>query len=119
MVVAWFLKRFAGGPGSSGLFAYLSRRDDNKTRIELEKARGAVVKDIIGQLPDGAVFRESTGNGWREIYMPPSQASPLFFFRADDHEPEQDPIMPTEFSARPPKALNSDDEAEEEDSPQQ
>ena len=54
-----------------GLFSYLSGRDHNRTRIELEKARQAATADLLDHLPCGAIFRESTADGWREVWMPP------------------------------------------------
>jgi hypothetical protein len=63
---------------SDFFFAYLTSKDQNKSRIELEKARQAAAANLIDHLPDGAVFRESTADGCREIWMPPLRALPLF-----------------------------------------
>jgi hypothetical protein len=90
MSLMWSLKRLSG-PKDAGLFAYLTSRNQNKSRIELEKARQAAATDLIDHLPDGAVFRESTADGWREIWMPPMQAPPLFFLPADSGESPQYP----------------------------
>jgi len=65
MSLMWFLKRLVGPKG--GLFAYLTSRDQNKSRIELEKARQAAATDLIDHLPDRAVFRERTAAGWRDL----------------------------------------------------
>jgi hypothetical protein len=85
----WFLKRLVD-PKSAGFFAYLTSRDQNKSRIELEKARQAAAADLIDHLPDGAVFRESTTDGWREIWMPPLRALPLFVISRDSSKSIQD-----------------------------
>jgi hypothetical protein len=58
MSLMWFLKQLAG-PKSSGFFAYLISRNQNKSRIELEKARQETATDLIDRLPDGAVYREA------------------------------------------------------------
>jgi hypothetical protein len=107
-----FVKRLVSGTGSGGLFAYLARRNDNETRIQLEATRQATAKDLISSLRDGAVLRESTSDGWRlEIWMPPQQVAPLLILETDSRQPEQDPPKPTEFSAEHPKALDQDDAA--------
>ena len=105
MSLMWFLKRL-GGPTGAGLFAYLTSRNQNKSRIELEKARQVAATDLIDHLPDGAVFRESTADGWREIWMPPLQAPPLFALPADSGEFTQDASTLGELLAQNPKALN-------------
>jgi hypothetical protein len=79
----WFLKRLTGGPKNFGLFAYLTVRNQNKSRVELEKARQAAAADLIDHLPNGAVFRERTPDGSREIWMPPLQPHPLIVYPAD------------------------------------
>ena len=76
MALRWFLKRLARGAQDTGLWGYLASRDQNKSRIELERVRVAGTKELIDHLPNGAVYREGTPDGWREIQMPP--ASQLF-----------------------------------------
>jgi 2-C-methyl-D-erythritol 4-phosphate cytidylyltransferase len=71
----------------TGVFAYLISRDENKSKVELELARQQASTALISQLPDGAVFRESTANGWREIWMPPSQTSQLIVLPSDAARP--------------------------------
>ena len=107
MALLMFLKRLVGGTGGGGLFGYLARKDDNKTSIELDGARQAAAKDLIDKLPNGAVLRESTPDGWRlEIWMPPLQVPPLFILDADRSEPVQGLPTPIELSAQQSKALN-------------
>jgi hypothetical protein len=48
MSLMWFLKQLAG-PKSSGFYAYLISRNQNKSRIELEKARQEAAADLIDQ----------------------------------------------------------------------
>ena len=69
-----FLKALAGLK-TSGLFSYLSGRDHNRTRIELEKARQAATADLLDHLPCGAVFRERTADGWRRPGCPRCRSS--------------------------------------------
>jgi len=107
MSLMWFLKRLSG-PKGAGLFAYLTSRNQNKSRIELEKARQAAATDLIDHLPDGAVFRESTADGWREIWMPPIQAHPLFFLPVASSESAQNPSTLGELPTQNPKALHQD-----------
>lgn len=73
-----------------GFFAYLISRNQNKSRIELEKARQEAAADLIDHLPDGAVYRESTADGWREIWMPPLHALRLSVIPADSSESVHD-----------------------------
>jgi hypothetical protein len=114
------MKRLAGETGTGGLFAYLARRNENETRIQLEKTRQATAKDLISNLRDGAVLRESTSDGWRlEIWMPPQQVAPLLILETGSRQPEQDPSKPTEFSAQHPKALEQDDAATAKERPQE
>jgi hypothetical protein len=77
MSLTGFLKLLTGKPSLTGLFAYLASRDTNKSRVELEKARQEASTALISRLPNGAVFRESTTDGWREILMPPVQDPPV------------------------------------------
>jgi hypothetical protein len=107
MSFMWFLKRLSGAK-SAGLFAYLTSRSQNKSKIELEKARQAAATDLIDHLPDGAVFRESTAEGWREIWMPPIHAPALFFLPVDSSESTRKPGTLSELSTQDPKALNQD-----------
>ena len=98
MSLTGFLKLLSGRSGGTGLFAYLTSRNTNKNRVELEKARQETSTALIGQLPNGAVFRESTSDGWREIWMPPLQGPQVIFFPAADGEPvsrtaSQDAVM--------------------------
>jgi hypothetical protein len=77
MSLTGFLKLLTGKPVGAGLFAYLASRDANQNRVKLEKARQEASSALISQLPNGAVFRESTADGWREIWMPTSQDPPV------------------------------------------
>jgi hypothetical protein len=108
MVLGWILRRLANHSQGTGLFGYLTSRDQNKTRIKLESARQEATKDIIAHLPNGAMFREGTSNGWREILMPPATQSPLFVLPVENSEPAQEPCEPTELP-QPPRALEQDD----------
>jgi hypothetical protein len=83
MSLTGFLKLLTGKPSLTGLFAYLTSRDANKSRVELEKARQETSTALISRLPNGAVFRESTAEGWREILMPPAQDQPIVFLPAE------------------------------------
>jgi hypothetical protein len=108
MISMWFLKRLVDGSKSTGLFAYLTSRNQSRSRIELEKARQAAATNLIDHLPNGAVFRESTADGWREIWMPPLHAPPLVVLPADSSHPAQDANMPSEIPAQNPRALSQD-----------
>jgi hypothetical protein len=107
MSLMWFLKRLVG-PKSAGLFTYLTSRNQNMTRLELERARQAAATDLIDHLPAGAVFRESTADGWREIWMPLLHAPPLFVIPADSSEPAQDTNTLDESRAQNHRALSQD-----------
>jgi hypothetical protein len=86
MSLTGFLKMLTGKPSLTGLFAYLASRDANKSRVVLEKARQEASTALISRLPNGAVFRESTTDGWREILMPPTQDPPVIVLPADTAE---------------------------------
>jgi hypothetical protein len=102
MALGWIIRKFVGGSPGTGLFSYLTSRDQNKKRIELENARQEATKNIIAHLPNGAVFREGTPDGWREILMPPVTQSPLFVLPVENPEPAQGrPYEPTELPQQP------------------
>jgi len=120
MTLTLFLRRLVGGTGGGGLFVYLAKINDNKTRIELERARQATAKDLISNLRDGVVLREGTPDGWRlEIWMPSSQAPPRFILQTDCREQVQDPPHATKSAAQHPKALNQKDAGAPGDSPEE
>jgi hypothetical protein len=105
---AWIFKRLAAGTQMAGLFGYLSSRDRNKTRIKLEKARQEATKEIIDHLPSGAVYREGTSDGWREIVMPQPPQSSLFVVPVEQREHPAGPGMPVELP-QSPRALEQHD----------
>jgi len=120
MALIFFLKRLVGGTGGGGLFAYLAKINDNKTRIEVERGRQATANDLISNLRDGVVLKQSTTDGWTlEIWMPPPQAPPLFILQADSGESAQDTPHATEFAAQHAKAINQKDTGAVGDSPQE
>jgi hypothetical protein len=75
MIWQWILSKVASSQGT-GLFPYLASRDQNRTRIKLEKARQEATTQIIACLPSGAIYREGTPDGWREIRMPRQRQQP-------------------------------------------
>jgi hypothetical protein len=103
MSLMWFLKQLAG-PKSSGFFAYLISRNQNKSRIELEKARQEAAADLIDHLPGGAVYRESTADGSREIWMPPLHALRLSVIPADSQSVHDIGILNKPSGADPESA---------------
>src|SRR5579872_2721290 len=78
MALRWIFKRLAHDAWTSGMWGYLTSRDQNKSRIELERVRIEGTKGLIDHLPNGAVYREGTPSGWREIQMPAASPPPLF-----------------------------------------
>jgi hypothetical protein len=82
------LRTLAVGHRKTGLFSFLACRDNNRSKIELEKARSAATAEIIDHLPCGAIFRESTADGWREIWVPQTPL-PLLVAPADNCAPMQ------------------------------
>jgi hypothetical protein len=83
MSLSWLLKALVGSQKTTGLFSYLAGRDHNRSRIELERARQAATANLLDHLPRGAVFRESTADGWREVWIPPLPTAPLFIVPTD------------------------------------
>jgi hypothetical protein len=107
MALGWILKRLANRTQGTGLWSYLTSRDQNKTKIKLEKARVAGTTELIQQLPKGAVYREGTSDGWREIQMP-STPQPLFFLPVQQGESAEDCSESVE-PPRPQRALGQDE----------
>jgi hypothetical protein len=108
MAWTWILGRLGSGRQGTGLFGYLAARDQNKTRIKLENARREATREIIDHLPGGAVFREGTPDGWREILMPHASQPQLLAFPAGRAETAQGRPGPTVDPQ--PAILDSDDE---------
>jgi hypothetical protein len=79
MGLGWILRRLAGDSRRAGLFDYLARRDDNKTRVKLENDRRGAARDLVDRLPSGAVYREKTADGWMEIQTPDAAGPPSLF----------------------------------------
>lgn len=86
MLWGWIVKSIASRPDRTGLFGYLAIRDSNRCQIELERRRQEAFKDVIGDLPCGAVYREVTGDSRREIWMPPPPGSRLVVLPVVHHE---------------------------------
>lgn len=111
MALSWILKRLAHGAQASGIWDYLASRNQNKSRIELERARIAGTKELIEHLPNGAVYREGTASGWREIQMPSaSQQPPLFVLPVEQHQSVEESSEVAELS-RSPMALGRGEES--------
>jgi hypothetical protein len=104
MAWEWILKRLTAGTPNSGLWAYLASRDKTNGQIKIEKARAEGTVRILEHLPAGAVFREGTPDGWREIQMPGANQQAVFVrvepaesARADLDAPE--PPKPRQIDA--------------------
>lgn len=69
-VKAIMMSLFRGQSGRDGVWDFLGKRAEGKSRLELERARNEGTQQAIPILPHGAVLREG-GQGWvREIWMP-------------------------------------------------
>jgi hypothetical protein len=112
MGLGWIFRRLTSDSRHHlGLFGYLTSRDRNKTRIKLENARREATMDLIDHLPSGAMYREGTADGWREIWIPDLTSQPPLFVLPMDHcERAQDHHDPVELPQQP-KALGQDDES--------
>jgi len=101
MARGWISGLFASHPDGVGLFGYLTNRDRNKTRIKLEDVRREATNDLIDHLPRGAVYRETTTDWMREIWMPPQPPHLGLLSPLVHHEPANDPFnsaeLPTEL----------------------
>lgn len=92
----WILRRIASDSRHAGLFDYLASRDRDKTRAKIEDRRREAAKDLVDRLPNGAVYREKTADGWMEIQMPdPARQPPLFVVPMDRDRQQgcQDPAV--------------------------
>jgi hypothetical protein len=101
MTMAWgpTLKKLVDDLRGTGLFGYLAVRDRNRTEIQLECARKDSMTKIIELLPPGAVYREGTADGWREIYMPSDNPPYLLVLPSTKKERPQAPPQPAEQPA--------------------
>jgi hypothetical protein len=96
MAWGWLLKRFTDVSRSTGLWSHLASKAREKSKIELEKTRTEATKQLIDHLPYGAVLREGTTDGWREIQMPDAPQSPLLILPMESHGPGGGALKPTE-----------------------
>ena len=92
MAWGWVLKRFAGVSRGTGLWSYLASKARDKSKIELEKTRTEATKQLLDHLPYGAVLREGTADGWREIRMPDAPQSPSLSFPWRAATREEEPL---------------------------
>jgi hypothetical protein len=92
MAWGWISELLGGHRDGVGLFGYLAGRDCNRTRVKLEAACREATNDLIGHLPYGAVYRETTRNCQREIWMPSQPQPPVLPFPVVHHEPANDPF---------------------------
>ena len=101
----WILKKLASGSREGGLWGYLSKRHDNRTRIELERIHAAGSTEILDHLPPGSTFKDETATGRREIWKSPAPEASLFFV---SHEPGQSAAGSAESAKlpQPPEALD-------------
>jgi hypothetical protein len=97
MALGWISGLLASHPGAGGLFGYLTNRDRNRTRIKLVDARREAANDLIDHLPYGAVYRETTRDCIREIWMPPQPRPAAPPSPEVHHEPLNDPFIPAEL----------------------
>ena len=97
MAWGWISELFGSHPGRMGLFRYLAGRDRNRTRIGLEDARREATNDLINHLPYGAVYRETTKECRRELWMPSQPQPPVVLFPVVHHESANDPFDPAEI----------------------
>jgi hypothetical protein len=111
MVLRWIFKRLAHARQATGLWGYLAGRDQNRSRIELERTRVAGTKDLIQHLPHGAVYREGTPDGWREIQMPPVSQPSMLVLPVQPHVTAKEFSEPTELP-HSPTALSHGEESD-------
>jgi hypothetical protein len=114
MHLTGIMRMLTGRPGSTGLFAYLSSRNVNKSRVELERARQEASTALIRQLPNGAVFRESTTDGWREILMPAPPGQPGIVLPATSTQPPCGTDVQDVIAGQRPKAISGEGDREPE-----
>ena len=107
MALGWISGLLASHPGTVGLFGYLTNRDRNRTRIKLVDARRDAANDLIDHLPYGAVYRETTGDCMREIWMPPQPQPTAQLSPEVHHEPGNDSFNPAELHT-PLRTLDQD-----------
>ena len=99
MAWGWISELLGSHRDGVGLFGYLASRDRNRTRVKLEAACREATNDLIGHLPYGAVYRETTRNCQREIWMPSQPQRPVQPFPIVHHEPANDPFDPAGLPA--------------------
>jgi hypothetical protein len=104
MALGWISGLLTSHHGGVGLFAYLTDRDRNRTRIKLVDVRREATIDIIDHLRDGVVYRETTRDCMREIWMPPQPRRRVLLSPVTHHEPADDLFDPAEMR-RPLRTL--------------
>jgi hypothetical protein len=97
MALGWISGLLASHPGGIGLFGYLTIRDRNRTRLKLVDACREATNEIIDRLPYGVVYRETTRDCTREIWMPPRPHRPALLSPVMHHEPADDPFDPADM----------------------
>jgi hypothetical protein len=102
-----FLLRFFASHPDGGLFGYLKRRNDNRTRIELERERRVTSLQVIGQLGPGDEYRESTPDGWREIRKAQVPSGALFVLSETVGEQEQATQHRSELPGQHPRPIDA------------
>lgn len=115
MALRWLLKRLTKESQRTGLWGYLASRDHNKSRIELERTRTSGTQELIQHLPPGAILREGTPDGWREIQMPSMLPSPLFVLPSEPQRLAKD-CQEISQLPQPPIALSQGESASLDDS---
>ena len=94
-VKAIMMSFFRGNSGRDGVWDFLSKRAEGKSRVDFEQARNEGTQEAIRILPRGVVLREG-GQGWvREIWMPRAAAIPA----------NSDPSRSIPASIEPPAPL--------------
>jgi hypothetical protein len=115
MAWGWLLRRLGNGQQGLGLWGYLAIRAQNKAAVDREKTRIEATKDLIDHLPSGAVYREGTPDGWREIWMPNASQQSLFLLPVEHLEPTRESPEPPELPSQSQAALEEGVKAETED----
>lgn len=87
----WIVRMMTGRGDKLGPFGYLAIRDGNRCQVKLERARQQAFKELMTDLPCGAVYRETTGDSQREIWIPPVTRPTVFVLPVVHHEAAPSP----------------------------
>lgn len=104
IIKAILMGLFCGKSGKGGIWDYLGKRAESRSRVDLEEVRNKGTREAIQSLVPGMVLREGGPDWVREIRAPGTAASAALCSTAQ-------PIAPGELEPVPQQAQGPADES--------